>query len=334
MKLSEKIIKLRKEKGLSQEEFGDKINVSRQAISKWESEQSQPEVEKIKEISKVFSVSIEYLLNDELENDNTKKIIKFNKKKFGKCLLKVIIVLIIIYLIYSAYKYIILYNYYKNILEISDDEICEGTYKSYNEDKITKDLLRYNVSFISGEEIYLANHYTEFSTNTAQQDNLTLRTIYYINEKNNVKFYLQYDSEKQKYVYNEQYSYESLSNIELPYFTRKSLYMETGMLEGTILQASLNPTIIVTNKYIKSLYANGYAIIEFNNRGDITEGASKFYKFTDQEELTVSLDLNESYDYNVIYLNENEEFIAYDIRNIKSVEELADFYGIEVIIEE
>lgn len=330
MRLSEKIIKLRKEKGLSQEEFGDKINVSRQAISKWETEQSQPEIEKVKEISKAFGVSIEYLLNDGIENEKKNKA---SKRKLWKIILKTVILLITVYLVYSAYKYIILFNYYKNIEQISDTEICEGTYKSYNEDKITKDLLRYNVSFISGEEIYVAKWYIELSSNTAQQDNLISQVIYYINEKNNVKFYLQYDSEKQKYVYNEHYSYESLSNIELPYFTRKSLYMETGMLEGTILQASLNPTIIVTNKYIKSLYANGYGIIEFDNRGDITEGVSKFYKFTDQEEVTVSLDVSESYDYNVSYLNENDEFIDYDIRNIKSVDEFADLFDIEVIIE-
>ena len=79
MKFSEKIIQIRKENGLSQEEFGNKINVSRQAISKWESEQSQPEVEKVKEISKTFGVSIEYLLNDEVdkvENEGKKE----NKK--------------------------------------------------------------------------------------------------------------------------------------------------------------------------------------------------------------------------------------------------------------
>ena len=67
MKLSEKIIKLRKEKGLSQEEFGDKINVSRQAVSKWENDETKPDIDKIQEIVKKFDVSFEYLLNDEIE---------------------------------------------------------------------------------------------------------------------------------------------------------------------------------------------------------------------------------------------------------------------------
>lgn len=49
MKFGEKIIKLRKEKGLSQEEFGDKINVSRQAVSKWENGETKPDTDKYKD---------------------------------------------------------------------------------------------------------------------------------------------------------------------------------------------------------------------------------------------------------------------------------------------
>ena len=74
MKLYEKIIKLRKEKGLSQEEFGNAINVSRQAVSKWESEQTKPDIDKLKDIAKFFDVSYDYLLNDEIDNiEETKK---------------------------------------------------------------------------------------------------------------------------------------------------------------------------------------------------------------------------------------------------------------------
>ena len=74
MKLNEKIMKLRKEKGLSQEELGNEINVSRQAVSKWEAEQTKPDIDKLKEIAKFFDVSFEYLLNDEIDNvDDTKK---------------------------------------------------------------------------------------------------------------------------------------------------------------------------------------------------------------------------------------------------------------------
>lgn len=65
MTFGEKIQKLRKETGLSQEELADQMNVSRQAVSKWERDSGYPETEKIVRMSKLFHVSIDYLLGEE-----------------------------------------------------------------------------------------------------------------------------------------------------------------------------------------------------------------------------------------------------------------------------
>ena len=65
MKLAEKLFELRKEKGWSQEKLAEQINISRQSISKWESGQVLPEIEKIIELSKIFQVTTDYLLLDE-----------------------------------------------------------------------------------------------------------------------------------------------------------------------------------------------------------------------------------------------------------------------------
>lgn len=65
MTFGEKIQKLRKEAGLSQEELSYQLEVSRQAISKWERDNGYPETEKIVRMSKLFNVSLDYLLNDE-----------------------------------------------------------------------------------------------------------------------------------------------------------------------------------------------------------------------------------------------------------------------------
>ncbi len=65
MKIADKIITLRKQSGFSQEELADKINVSRQAVSKWESEQALPDVDKIVLLSEIFGVSTDYLLKDD-----------------------------------------------------------------------------------------------------------------------------------------------------------------------------------------------------------------------------------------------------------------------------
>ncbi len=65
MTLGEKIQTLRKSKGLSQEQLAEELNVSRQAVSKWEAEQSIPEIDKIIALSDFFTVSTDYLLKDE-----------------------------------------------------------------------------------------------------------------------------------------------------------------------------------------------------------------------------------------------------------------------------
>ena len=54
MKLGEKIVKLRKEKGLSQEALAEQIGTTRQAVSKWENDQGFPETEKLLQLSNVF----------------------------------------------------------------------------------------------------------------------------------------------------------------------------------------------------------------------------------------------------------------------------------------
>lgn len=62
MSIADRIQILRKEKGISQEELAEQVGVSRQAVSKWESEQSSPEVDKIILLSEYFGVTTDYLL--------------------------------------------------------------------------------------------------------------------------------------------------------------------------------------------------------------------------------------------------------------------------------
>ena len=69
MILADKIIRLRKKKGWSQEELADKMNVSRQAVSKWEAAQTTPDLEKILQLGNLFGVTTDYLLKDELVDE-------------------------------------------------------------------------------------------------------------------------------------------------------------------------------------------------------------------------------------------------------------------------
>ncbi len=67
MTLYEKIMELRKRKGLSQEELGAEIGVSRQAVSKWEMAQTTPDLNKIMALADLFGVSTDFLLKDEYD---------------------------------------------------------------------------------------------------------------------------------------------------------------------------------------------------------------------------------------------------------------------------
>lgn len=69
MILADKIIQLRKKNGWSQEELADKMQVSRQAVSKWEGAQAVPDLEKILRLGQLFGVTTDYLLKDELEQE-------------------------------------------------------------------------------------------------------------------------------------------------------------------------------------------------------------------------------------------------------------------------
>ena len=67
MILADKIMEERKKNGWSQEELADKLSVSRQAVSKWESSQSVPDLQRVIQLAEIFNVSTDYLLKDEVE---------------------------------------------------------------------------------------------------------------------------------------------------------------------------------------------------------------------------------------------------------------------------
>lgn len=100
MKFEEKLIKLRKQKVLSQEELAEKLNVTRQTISKWELGQSKPDMDKLIEMSKLFEVSLENLANDELGVEGKEPVVektetKKQERKPRKFLLYIIIIIFI-----------------------------------------------------------------------------------------------------------------------------------------------------------------------------------------------------------------------------------------------
>jgi len=68
MTIADKLIRLRKKSGMTQEELAEKMDVSRQAVSKWESGQTVPDLGKIVQLSELFGVTTDYLLKDGIED--------------------------------------------------------------------------------------------------------------------------------------------------------------------------------------------------------------------------------------------------------------------------
>jgi len=74
MNLGDKILELRKKKGYSQEELAEKLSISRQTVSKWELNETSPDIKQAKKISKIFNISLDDLLDNDIKNILTEKI--------------------------------------------------------------------------------------------------------------------------------------------------------------------------------------------------------------------------------------------------------------------
>lgn len=108
MKFYEKLIILRKKALLSQEELAEKLDVTRQTISKWELGQSKPDIDKLQMMSKLFEVDVNTLTNEDisLEDKGETKEDKNNKKEDGdrKFILYILIIIFIASLALLSYR--------------------------------------------------------------------------------------------------------------------------------------------------------------------------------------------------------------------------------------
>lgn len=79
MNIGDKLVELRKKKGLSQEELAEKLDVTRQTISKWELNETSPNISQAKEISRLFNVSLDELVSNNISDILITKINKNDK---------------------------------------------------------------------------------------------------------------------------------------------------------------------------------------------------------------------------------------------------------------
>lgn len=111
MALGQNILELRKKNGLSQEQLGEKVNVTRQTISNWELEETAPNPEQLKLLSKALNVSIDDLVDNDIQNVVLSKI-KVTEKQTGtiKKILKGILIGFIIILVIDIITFIICFT--------------------------------------------------------------------------------------------------------------------------------------------------------------------------------------------------------------------------------
>ena len=97
MEIGKKIMELRKQNGLSQEELAEKVGVARQTISKWELGETSPDLKQSKELSKLFNVSLDELVNNDIKDILVEKT--SNTEKLAGLILKLIKTMVIIIIV-------------------------------------------------------------------------------------------------------------------------------------------------------------------------------------------------------------------------------------------
>ena len=228
-KYSEQIYKIRKAEGLSQEEFGNKIGVSRQMVSKWEIGESSPRTDKINKICTTFGITPAEFISDDEENKESKKITKiiYNNKKekvvksqqqrqkiIKRISILIISLIIAIYIVCSLCKYIYLKSLNKEMLKFKGLNNYYFILTSYMGSKAVD---KKEVWYLDGK-YKIEETYSSYDKEINEQ-----KYIYYIDTNNNTeKVYIKDNlSAKIKYsgsIYNGEIYKDG--NLLYSYFTQ------------------------------------------------------------------------------------------------------------------
>ena len=113
MEIGNKILELRKKENLSQEQLAEKMNVTRQTISKWELNETTPDIKQAKKLSKIFKISLDELTDNDINDliiekvSNTEKLtglVLKASKYIGICFILMLIIDIISFIIFVLVK--------------------------------------------------------------------------------------------------------------------------------------------------------------------------------------------------------------------------------------
>ncbi len=260
--LGEKLLEFRKEKGLSQEELANKINVSRQSIHLWESGKMTPDIENIISLCDVLEIKTSQLTNGLELIENSKKFNKtFNKRKITSFVLKLLLILLIIYLIISLRKSIILMRLSNNGNKYFGLDNYSYTEKNYYMENVTTSKGMYTL------EVY----YKDKVCKKIYKDSIGSNIISYEDYQNNIR----YNFDLINNTFEENLSY----NIELP----DNISIQVGL--PTL------PTYGKEYQIINFIYGfNPFFTIESNKSEYIFKWSNKYDNYT--EKTTEKVDKN------------------------------------------
>ena len=166
--LGEKIVEGRRKKGLSQEKFAEKMGCTRQMVSRWELDQSEPRTQKIKKISSILDISIEDLMGENKENKKVPKMPVeklLNHKVVIKNVLILIITLFALYFLYSGYKLLVLNLISSRVAEYQNVSNYHFKMESYVDKNINeKKEIWYKDGLYKIVETYIVNNIENSST--------------------------------------------------------------------------------------------------------------------------------------------------------------------------
>ena len=112
MAIGQNILEARKKSGLSQEQLGEKVNVTRQTISNWELDETAPNPEQLKALSKELNISVDDLIDNDLQNVVLSKVkITEKQTKSIKKIMKGLLIGFIVFLIIDIISFAICYTY-------------------------------------------------------------------------------------------------------------------------------------------------------------------------------------------------------------------------------
>ena len=158
MEFGKKIMNLRKNKGLSQEELAEKVGVARQTISKWELGETSPDLKQSKELSKIFNVSLDELACNDIKNILVEKT--SNTEKLAGIILKLMKFMVIFIVVFPIFL-VVLRIIFKNIHEKNSGRLMDISIECTLHDEVySYDFVYYETTGeikVAGGDGYLMN---------------------------------------------------------------------------------------------------------------------------------------------------------------------------------